>query len=403
MTILYVSDSPTVSGAEIVLLGHIDEGTRAGHTPVVFLSAHNSRLIRELERRRVAVVQCDSFSRTPLRTTLNPAALLHFARAIARTARALRDAIRDHHIDVVHSVSYPASLYAALACRATPTAHVWHEHNIKKIHAVNRRIYRWVAKSCEAVIAVSGAVADRLASAGIGRDKLRVIYNGIDLDRFTPDDSRASAIREEFLLGSLAAVGLFGQFLPYKGHGTLIDAAPQILRRHPETKFFFIGALENPPYQQELEARLAAAGLTDRFVFTGWRSDAPHVMRAMDAVVVATLTPEPAALALMETMAVGRPIIASRTGGTPELVSDGETGLLFEPGRADDLAERVCQVLEDGAMAARLGEKGRALVVARFSRRQHFAQIERVYEQAPIARRHSVKPTVGGSRHNEHA
>jgi glycosyltransferase involved in cell wall biosynthesis len=143
-----------------------------------------------------------------------------------------------------------------------------------------------------------------------------------------------------------------------------------------------VGALENPPYEAELRTRLAELGTEDAFIFTGWRRDVADVMRAMDVCVVATTSPEPAALSLMETMAVGRPIVATNTGGTPEIVDDAVTGLLFPPGDAAALADRVCRLLANPAERARMGEAGRARVAARFSVARHLDAMLDLYERA---------------------
>ncbi len=178
------------------------------------------------------------------------------------------------------------------------------------------------------------------------------------------------------------AVGLFGQMLPYKGHLTLIDAAPALIALAPDIRFFFVGALENPPYQEQLHARLAALGLQDRVTFTGWRTDVPALIRAMDVNVVATLTPEPAALSLMETMAMARPIVATRTGGTVEIVEDGVTGLVVEPGDPAALAEAVGRVLRSPALGESLGRAGRQRVEERYTRARHIEHIRGLYEAA---------------------
>jgi glycosyltransferase involved in cell wall biosynthesis len=181
-------------------------------------------------------------------------------------------------------------------------------------------------------------------------------------------------------------VGLFGQLLAHKGHDTLIDAATTIRTQVPGTRFVFVGALENPPYEAHLRRRLADAGLTDAFQFTGWRTDVPHLMRAVDLSVVATTTQEPAALSLMETMAMGRPLVATRTGGTAEIVQDGETGLLFAPGDAATLAGHVSTLLLDPARRRRMGENGRARVEREFTVEQHVAAMFQLYEQARVRR-----------------
>lgn len=382
MNILYVSDSTTVSGAEVVLLGYLERYGPPEHRCHVLLHPTNLRLQRELDARSVPWTAANHYSRILLESRPDPRVLVHYAAALWSVARQMRRLIRDQGIDVIHSISYPASLYAALPALASGVPQVWHDHNIKRIHRLNRHLYRFVARSSCAVVGPSDAVTGNLARAGIPRDKLRTVYNGIDLDRFNVDDGQAAAVRRDLGIETgLLAVGLFGQMLPYKGHRTLIEAAPAILRRVPGARFFFVGALENPPYQAELQRRIDEAGLAAAFRFTGWRADIPAVLRAMDVLSVLTVTPEPAALGLMEAMAASRPVVATRTGGTPEIVTDGETGRIVPPEDAAATATAIASLLEDEALRARFGAAGRRRVERDFTRDAHLARMLHIYRE----------------------
>jgi glycosyltransferase involved in cell wall biosynthesis len=298
--------------------------------------------------------------------------------------------IREAGVDVIHAVSYPASLYAAVAAARTATPQIWHEHNIKRLHPVNKFIYRRVADTCRWVIGPSDAVTHNLGRAGIDASKLRTVYNGIDLSRFQGEQTdRVTAIRQTLgVTGSERAVGLFGQMLPYNGHRTLIAAAPRVLQAHPGTRFYLVGALENPPYEQALQALIASHGLSGCFTFTGWRQDVQDIVGAMDVVVVATTTPEPAALMLMEAMAMKRPVVGSNTGGTPEIIVHGETGLLFTPGDSAQLAEAIGQILMSPDLARRLGTAGRARVERDFDQQRHVETMLELYARAASTQGH---------------
>ena len=385
MKVLFVTDSPTVSGAEHVWFGYLPVLAARGDSAHVFLSDTNDRLIRALDQRCTPYTTTRAFSRQMIETTLKPGALAEYGRAFFTVYRELRTLIDRERPDVIHSISFPACLYAATAARTTGIPHVWHEHNIKRVHAVNTQLYRYVASSCAWIVGPSKAVTDNLARAGLPPGKLLPLYNGIDLRAFTPDDTHARAVRQELGLSTDPAVGLFGQMLPHKGHETLIQAAPAIRARAPGTRFVLVGALENPPYEAHLRARIAAADLTGAFIFTGWRNDVPHVMRAMDVSVVATTTQEPAALSLMETMAMARPIVATRTGGTPEIVQHGVSGLLFPPGDAAALAGHVAVLLADAPRRQQMGEAGRARVERKFAVERHVDGMLDLYERAVLA------------------
>jgi glycosyltransferase involved in cell wall biosynthesis len=392
--ILFVSDSLTVSGAEHVLFSHLKLLQAQGHTASVYYRASNLRMARALEPYAIRTHPTKSFSDQLVRTTWRPDHLGHFAVRFRRVRDELRAIIAEEHIDLVHTVMYPAALYVALAVRGTGVPQIWHEHGVKRVHAVNAPIYRFVASTCASVIGPSNAVTGALAAAGLHAPLLRTVYNGIDLTRFARASDRAPAVRAD--LGAAAdtrLVGLFGQLLPHKGHHLFIEAARAVIDAVPAARFVIVGALENPPYEAELRADLAARGLTDRFVFTGWRADVPDVMAAMDVVVVPTLTPEPAALSLMEAMALGRALVASNTGGTPELVVDGVTGLLFESGHAGQLASRVVQALTEPGLAERLGRAGRSRMEGRFTEARHQEEVAALYAAA-IARRERPAPDV---------
>jgi glycosyltransferase involved in cell wall biosynthesis len=384
MKVLFVSDSTTVSGAEIVLLGCADGLRARRHSCHAFVRHSNHRLLDAFRDRGMPYTASVGYSDRVVRTTANPIDLATFVQSFYLVGRQMAEVVKTQGIDVIHSISYPASLYAAFAAAWTGKPHIWHEHNIKRIHRLNRLIYRAVGRTCHWVIGPSDAVTANLASAGIDAAKLRTVYNGIDLRRFqTTDSVQIEALRRELgLLDAETAVGLFGQMLPYKGHRTLIDAAPEVLRARPRTRFYFVGALENPPYQQELEALLRSNGLSDRFHFIGWRADVQNIIRAMDVVVVATTTPEPAALMLMEAMAMERPIVATATGGTPEIIADGQTGLLFRPGEASHLSAQILRVLSDPFFARRLGSTGRKRVETAFDHERHLDVMCDLYERA---------------------
>jgi glycosyltransferase involved in cell wall biosynthesis len=378
--ILYVTDSPTVSGAEHVLFQYLDAFRPPEHETHVLLRRSNTRLSAELDARKIAYTATNGFSTEVIRTTARPDVLLNFAAAFRRISREMATLRRKWRYDVVHSISYPSSLYVALAHQDAAVRHVWHEHNIKRTHRFNRPIYRFVARTCARVVGPSNAVVTALASAGIPADKLLTVYNGIDLERFIPQQAIRRATRSGLgLMEDEPAVGLMGQMLPYKGHATLVAAAPRVLAQVPKARFFFVGALENPPYEAQIKTLARQHGVESRVVFTGWRSDIQAVLQAMDVVVVPTLTPEPAALSLMESMALERPLVASRTGGTPEIVKDGETGILFEPGNVTQLAAAIERLLHDPNLRERLGSAARARVSREFGKARHLARMEQLY------------------------
>jgi glycosyltransferase involved in cell wall biosynthesis len=386
MRVLFVSDSPTVSGAELVMLSHARALVQRGDAAHVVVRRSNRRLVDVLAQEGVPATAADTFAREVIRTTINPLALIRFLRAFTGTSVLLRALIAKWRPDVLHCVSYPAVLYGVLAARGTGLPVLWHEHNIKRLHPVNRRILTAVGRRCHRVLGPSRAVTDNLAAAGVPASRLLTVYNGVDLTRFAAAPADRAARAALGLGDGAAAVALPGQLLRYKGHRVLIDAAPALVRRFAGIRFYIVGALENPPYEAELRRAIGGAGLEDRFVFTGWRADMHTLLQAMDVIVVPSTHPEPAALTLLEAMALARPLVASWTGGTPELVLDGVTGLLVPPGDSGALAAALARLLEAPSLARQLGAAGRRRVEEHFTMAGHQRAILGVYDDAATRR-----------------
>jgi glycosyltransferase involved in cell wall biosynthesis len=386
MRVLFLSDSPTVSGAELVMLAHMRALAARGDAVHAVIRHTNRRLAVVLADEGVPLTAAETFSREVIRSTGNPLVLTRFVGAFRATSALLREICAEFRPDVLHCVSYPAVLYAVIAGRGTGLPVLWHEHNIKRLHWLNRRILTFVGARCRRVLGPSRAVTDNLGAAGVPTSRLQTLYNGVDLTRFAAAPAGGHHLRMELGLPSGPAVALPGQLLPYKGHRTLIDAAPALVRRFPAVRFYFVGALENPRYESQLRAAIRRVDLEDRFVFTGWRADVHHFLQAMDVIVVPTTQPEPAALTLLEAMALALPLVASRTGGTPELVLDGVTGLLTPPGDSGALAAAVARLLDDPGLSRQLGNAGRRRVEEDFTMTGHQRAMLRLYDEVVSGR-----------------
>jgi glycosyltransferase involved in cell wall biosynthesis len=383
MKLLYTSDSPTLSGAEKVLLQYVDHFHQRGHEVHVYLRAGNRRLEAAVQALGVGTTATGGFSNRVLKTTANPFSLGEFAKSFRRVRKELRGLVREGGFDLVHSISYPTSLYCSVALAGLGVPQVWQEHNIKRPHLLNRFLYKFASSTCTAVIGPTDAVTGNLRRFGIARHRLRTLHYGIDTLEFAYDETRAATVRAELgLTREHLAVGLFGQFLPYKGHETLLSAIVKLRSDLPQVRVFFVGALENPPYEEELRNRIAREGLGDIVCFTGWRSDVADVEGAMDVVVVPTLTPEPSALAILESMTMERPVVASRTGGSPELIDHGQNGLLFPPGDADELAGALRLLLRDSDARRRMGRAARQKIERQFELTAHMDEVERLYARS---------------------
>jgi len=207
--------------------------------------------------------------------------------------------------------------------------------------------------------------------------KIRKIYNGVEpLPPWAPGEKEAFRRRERLPMGGAVATCL-SNFYPYKGHKDLVDAAARIAPRVPGVTFLLVGR-DSGTMEATREAVLRA-GLAGNVRFLGNRTDVGDILRASDLLVHPSHE-EGFSNAVLEAMAAGLPVVASRVGGNPEAVEDGVTGLLVPPREPEPLAAAMAELLGDGERRKRMGEAGRARALDRFSVDRMVAEMEALYE-----------------------
>jgi glycosyltransferase involved in cell wall biosynthesis len=234
------------------------------------------------------------------------------------------------------------------------------------------------------LIAVSEAMVAKLKSEGRTAVPIDLIYNGIDLARFGP----RSAVEKVALRARLGyaptdkLVGSVGRLEPEKGHQVLLAAWPDIAARDQRARLLLVG---DGSQREALEGAAAALGEAARSVrFLGWHDEVASLTGILDLAVLPSYR-EALGLAVIEALASGRPVVASAVGGIPELIKDGQTGLLVPPGDSAALAKAITRLLEDPAYAARLGVAGQRLVHERFCLELMIRRIAAVYDAGALA------------------
>lgn len=213
------------------------------------------------------------------------------------------------------------------------------------------------------VVAISEAVAAVLRQAGADDSRLAVVPSGVDPAAVATVCDRAAFRAGLGLPPSGPLIGMVAQFIPRKGHALLLSALPAVLAGAPDTHVVLFG---RGPLEAAVRARVEAAGLAGRVVFAGFREDLEALYACLD-LLVHPASEEGLGVALLQAGAAGRPVVACRAGGVPEVVVHGETGLLVEPGDAAGLAAAMLALAGDPARRDALGEAARRRVVARFS------------------------------------
>lgn len=279
-----------------------------------------------------------------------------------RTLFRLRALIRSERPDVVHLHSrFGTEIWGALAARAERVA-VVHSRRVD-----NTEPKAWVRikyRLYDQVVAISEGIRQVLLAEGLAPDHVVCVHSAVETDRYVPDRSAAPAFRAEFGLADTdPVIAIVAQFIPRKGHRTLIDALPRILAEVPRTRVIFFG---QGPQEEPMKALVAERGLTDVVRFAGFRNDLPRIVPCLDLVVHPAAT-EGLGVALLQAASCGVPIVASGVGGIPEVVRDGVTGLLVQPGDVPGLADAVLALLADPARRAACGRAARQHVLDHFS------------------------------------
>jgi glycosyltransferase involved in cell wall biosynthesis len=306
----------------------------------------------------------------------NPRFLAMILDIIAELNRRNADALVCH--------GYKADLLGWIAARRVgiPVISVsrgWtgHTRKVRLNEALDRRILRQMDR----VVCVSDGQSAKVQRAGISADRIRVIHNAIDLSRFRSDHRGGGALHGLFRSPVEQIVIAAGRLSPEKGFDQLVQAARLVTVKSPSTGFVLVG---KGPDREKLEQQVRAAGLAERFVFAGFRSDVDELIRDAAILAQSSLT-EGLPNVVLEACAAGISVVATDVGGTREVVTEGENGYLVPPGDPRALATRLIELLGDPARRAEMGNRGREKVAREFSFAQQSAGYEALFDEVVAA------------------
>lgn len=313
----------------------------------------------------------------PIASLRNPAALLQLL-ALARH-------LRRERIDVVHTTTLYPNIFGVLAARLARTPVI--VASVRDMGSIwsgsLRRAQRWACRFADAVVTNAEAIADRLVSEGYERGRIEVIRNGVEPSGL-PARSHPEFRRELGIPHDAPVVGAVCRLHWVKALEDLVEAAPRVLAVHPATRFVVIGpdsgSVEREAYADRLRARAAELELGERFLFAGLRNDVPRVLTELTVSVLPSLS-EGLSNTLLESMAAGVPVVATAVGGNPEIVADGETGLLVPASRPDELAAAIGRLLDSPSLAAAMGREGRRRIVEQFGCARMVDQTAALYQR----------------------
>lgn len=286
--------------------------------------------------------------------------------------------LRSFRPDVVHvGNGLRANFDALLACWLTSTPVVCHVKGFEKYGARER----WIAGRTSAIVCMTEAVRQHCRQHGITHERLLVIYDALDPADFVPRRSREDVRGELGIPAHAPVAGVVGNIQEWKGQLVFVDALSRVRERIPEVRGVIVGGVHRAGqrYYDRLLARVRELRLGDAIIVTGFRTDVPDVMHALDVVVHTSVRPEPFGRVILEGMLCGKPVVASAAGGVPELIEHGRTGLLVPPGDAAALADAIETLLGDTAVRTAMGEEARRATEERFRLARHVAEFEQLY------------------------
>ncbi len=309
------------------------------------------------------------------------------ARSIAASAATAWNVIRllwlvwRHRIDIIHTSDRPSdALTSVLLARLSRAQVIVHVHVLFRDWM--RAQLQWAIRRADHRVAVSEFVRQSLLEAGMPAESTHVALNAVDIDRWTPGVGRDLARSEFGYDESSRVIVTVCRLFAEKGPGDLIQAVARVRCEVPDVRLLIVGVDQQPgqPYLAELRSLIDELGLQECVTFTGRRSDVPALMAAAEVFAMPSFE-EPFGLVFGEAMAMGLPVIALDNGGTVEVVTHGEHGLLSDPGDSDALAANLTALLQDDALRERLGAAGRQRVEEFFTVDRLASDVASIYRR----------------------
>ena len=346
--VLYLNNSMAMGGIETMILDFIRLAPKGGYEAGICVFEAGGVLegkALELEGKLYHL---------PKREGFDPSAVFR-----------LHKLCRETGINVLHSHNFASWLYGGIARRFIPgIRHIHTEHS--GVEPSPRRFFleRRLTQMTDVVVAVSKGVKRYMVDrVGIPANKVRIVYNGVDLNRFTYNEGTRSKIRSELSISTDDVVaGVVARLVPVKGHGFLLEAMRILSEKAPPLRLMIVG---DGDLRKELEQKTAVMGLSNRVSFLGERQDIPQIMSAMDMYVLPSES-EGMNLTLLEAMSIGLPVVARDVGGNSEVVCHGETGLLVSSRDVKQFAEGLMRMAEGREERKQMGLAGQQRVRSQF-------------------------------------
>jgi glycosyltransferase involved in cell wall biosynthesis len=302
-----------------------------------------------------------------------------------RTVARIVGCLRRQRVQLVVTHSSVDAWTAGLAARlaGVPVVRMRHLSVSLRANPVSRAVYTVL---CDRIVTTGEAIRTLLIQRlGVSPSKVVSIPTGVDLKEFDPAHASPARLREELHLNPRTPLaGMVAVLRSWKGHLVFLQALRQVRATRPEAQAVLVG---EGPFRPVIQDAIRAHGLADSVHVLGHREDVADILGALDVVVSASTSAEGVPQALLQALAMRRPVVASDVGGVPEIIRPGETGWLVPPGESTALAAAIGEAMADPVRARRLADQGRKLVEAAFSLETMGERVERLYSEVSAHRR----------------
>ncbi|MCE7975803.1 MAG: glycosyltransferase family 1 protein [Nitrospira sp. NTP1] len=349
-TILFVHGVTEIGGAERELLLYVERLPGMGYRPVVVCPAQGA-LVSRLENAEVRV--CEA----PFPPWRKVSSVLYRTAAV-RTLRTVIEREQPALIHVNDMWWVPQTLRAASGLGLPIVAHVRQEIESPKVS-------RYELAQADLVMAISHQVRKSLVAGGVPSERVVTLYGGLDLSNLPVCIEGKDLRRRLEISDDTLVLGTVANLFPRKGYEVMLRALSVIRSSCPKTEYLIVGTGDST-FERRLRRTVREQGLERVVHFLGFQEAVYPCLAAMDLYVHPALM-EGFGIAVLEAMALHKPVVATRTGGVPEIVLEDQTGVLVDPGDADSLAHAVLKVLNNPKWRAEMGEAGRARVEAAFT------------------------------------
>lgn len=295
----------------------------------------------------------------------------------------LRNIIKKGNFDLLMTNTIKAHFYGSLASIWIKIPLIWRFHDILSeddFHPLYIKSLVFLGNRLpKQILAVSEEVRSSLIHQGVHSEKVKTIYNGVDIKNLK--DQKDILTQKE---KKGAIIGCFGRIVPQKGHRILLSSVPRVLSSFPQTKFLIAGDTPEvyQSYRTKLIEAIEAKGLKEHVFLMNFCSDLHSLYNLIDILVLPSVTPEAFGLTILEAMAFGKPVIASRIGGVRELIVDGVNGFLVESNNDEELAERIKYLLGNPDICKQMGKRGKEIVQEKFPLKKYVEGMEESFLNA---------------------